>query len=849
MKFNFILLFVFFINMFAVAQQQKGTDSAAARELDEVIITANRKKEKLLQASVTVEKLSYQTIKESAQPDFFNAIQQLKGIHVITPSLGFKVINSRGFANTTNVRFVQMVDGADNQAPHIGAPIGNSIGPNDLDILKVEIIPGPSSAIYGMNAINGIANFITKDAFAYQGISLSQQSGLNNNNSKNTSSTFFSETNLRIAKAFTEKWAFKINGTFMKGTNWYADNYSDLNTSVNTSAGITDENNPGSDRVNIYGDEQGNSKTVTLANKQIVVSRTGYAEKDVADNGFNNLKADATIYYRPSKNTTLSYTFRLANQSNIYQRTNRFRFDNYQTRQQVINFASNSIQLKTYLTTENTGNSYNIRSMAENIDRSFKTDNIWFADFTKQFNTSATAGKTINEALAQARNFADEGRLQPGTIAFKNKIAELRKINNWDKGAALQVKAKLYHIELQHDVTSCLLKKLKEKYALQLMYGFDYRNYRIIPDGNYFINPTKPGNNLNYWKTGGFLQANKAFINNTLKINVVVRMDKNQYYSPKINPRLAVVYSPTTLHNFRASIQNGYRFPSIFEAFSNINSGGRKRIGGLPIMSNGIFENSYTQSSITLFQTAVQTDVNQNGLSLSTAISKNQNALQKNTYTYLQPEKVTSFEIGYRTELLNKRLNLDVDFYYNNYKNLIAQIDANVPQTTKPDSIATYLQNPAKQDRYRLWTNSKTISNNYGSSIGISYELQKKYKITGNLTYSKLDSKNNNDGLEDGFNTPAWAYNISVGNPSVYKQIGFTVALRHQTSFLWQSALATGIVPAYTTLDAQVNLSIFKKHLHLKMGATNLTNHYYYSFIGGSSIGGYYYGIITFHFN
>jgi iron complex outermembrane receptor protein len=30
--------------------------------------------------------------------------------------------------------FVQMVDGIDIQAPHIGAPIANTLGPNDLDI-------------------------------------------------------------------------------------------------------------------------------------------------------------------------------------------------------------------------------------------------------------------------------------------------------------------------------------------------------------------------------------------------------------------------------------------------------------------------------------------------------------------------------------------------------------------------------------------------------------------------------------------------------------------------------------------------------------------------------------------
>lgn len=51
----------------------------------------------------------------------------------------------------------------DNQAPHLGAPIANALGANDLDIDKIEIIPGTAAALYGMNAINGLANIQTKN--------------------------------------------------------------------------------------------------------------------------------------------------------------------------------------------------------------------------------------------------------------------------------------------------------------------------------------------------------------------------------------------------------------------------------------------------------------------------------------------------------------------------------------------------------------------------------------------------------------------------------------------------------------------------------------------------------------
>jgi iron complex outermembrane receptor protein len=264
-------------------------------------------------------------------------------------------------------------------------------------------------------------------------------------------------------------------------------------------------------------------------------------------------------------------------------------------------------------------------------------------------------------------------------------------------------------------------------------------------------------------------------------------------------------------------------------------------------MSNGIFENSYTQASITSFQRAVQTDVNTNGMTLNDAILQEQGLLKENPYTYLQPEHVVSFEAGYRSILLDGRLKIDADVYYNTYRNLIAQIDANIPKSKNPDSVAYYLQSNSKQDLYRLWTNSKTISYNYGATLGIIYDLSRKLRVGGNFTYAKLTRKNQSDGLEDGFNTPQWTYNVYLGSTNIYKTFGFNINYRQQATYLWQSALATGTVSGYSTVDAQVSAGLFKESVRVKLGATNLTNKYYYSFIGGPAIGGFYYVDVSYN--
>lgn len=844
-----VLLFTFLSVLPAAgfAQIDSLQTDTASRELPGVVVSASRQAETILQTPVSIEKLDTTDIRQNAQPSFFDALANVKGIQVITPSLGFKVINARGFANTTNVRFVQLVNGMDIQAPHIGAPIANTLGPSDLDIQSVEIIPGSSSALYGMNAINGTADFITKDPYRYSGLSVQQKAGVNHIADNERSATSFAETALRWAKSYNNRFAFKLNAVYTTGTDWDADNRTDLNPLANNSTGLTGAQNPGADRVNIYADESSNRKTLTLGGKQYVVSRTGYPEKDMSSYKLQNFKGDLSLDYKFNNDRLLEYTFRLAHTNTIYQRTNRFRLDDYGTQQHSLFFKTRSLQLRTYVNVENTGNSYNIRSMAENIDRSFKTDDVWFKDFGNRFNEAVGSGSSVPDAMLLARQAADAGRPQPHTPQTDSLIAALRQINDWNKGAALQVRTAMYHAEMQHDLTEDLLQPLRRKYQLSLMYGLDYRQYVVVPDGNYFINPTKAGSNLVYWKTGGFVQATKFLFGQKLKLNAVLRVDKNQYFSAKLNPRVAVVYALKKEASLRLSFQKGYRFPSLFEAFSNINSGGVKRVGGLPVMSNGIFENSYLRASIDAFTAANTADVNQGGLTLSQAIEKNKGLLKRNNYTYLQPERVQSLEGGYRAAFAQGKLTVDFDFYYNAYHNLMAQVEANIPKTKIADSVAYYLADRSKQDRYRLWTNSKTIAYNYGSTLGLSWNFAQQFKLGGNVTFSKLDRTDQHDGLEDGFNTPRWIYNVSLGNPALYRQLGFQVTWRWQSRYLWQSSLASGMVDAYGTLDAQVQYTALAGRLNLKLGATNLGNKYYYSFLGGPSVGGFYYATTTFN--
>lgn len=839
-----LYLILFFISFECFSQTENpktNQDTIKKEELNEIVITASRRSERIMRSPITIEQLKSAEAKNMGAPSIYEALENVKGVQIITPSLGFKVINTRGFANSTNVRFAQLVDGIDNQAPHLGAPIANALGANDLDIDKIEIIPGTAAALYGMNAINGLANIQTKNPFEYQGISIQQLTGVNHvGNIDRFSPKIYSQFNMRIAKAFNSKIAFKLNASATGGTDWIADDRTDLAPNANASTNLYGQDNPAYDEVNGYGNESANRKTLNLNGKNYVVARTGYRETDISDYDIKNYKADVGFYFRPKKGNELSVTYKTALINTIYQRSNRFRLDNYTLNQFAVDYHTPIFQVKAYATHENTGDSYNMRSLAENMDRAYKSDDKWFADYSSAYKNAVTNGATVADAHKIARTSSDQGRFEPGTEAYNQKKEELININNWDYGAALRVKSTLVHAEglINWDKA---FPSFFEKIEAKLLSGFDYRSYIIVPDGNYFINPVHPSENLTYQKTGAFTQLNKELLDRKIILGATIRMDKADYFNTKFTPQLTTVYAPKETISFRVSYQNGYRFPSIFEGFSNVNSGGVKRVGGLRIMSDGIFENSYTKASIDKFQSQVNNDVNTLGITQAQAIEKNKNTIQKNPYTYLQPEFVNSFEFGFRGIALNRKLFIDADFYYNSYKNFIAQVEASIPNTTDPSQIPTALYSKSSQNRYRLWTNSKSKIYNYGGSLGLKYQFDKTFTALTNLTYTKLDRTDNKDGLEDGFNTPEFNINGTLIATNIWKNLGASATARYQNNFDYVSFLVSGNVPAYWSMDAQVNYNFNKTGLTTKLGGTNILNKPYNSILGGPAIGGLYY--------
>ncbi|RYY08856.1 MAG: TonB-dependent receptor, partial [Cytophagaceae bacterium] len=300
------------------------------------------------------------------------------------------------------------------------------LGPSDLDILNVEIVPGTAAALYGLNAINGLANFTTKNPFTYEGFSIRQQTGVNHLNDPNvktvglngSSSSIYSETSARYAKVLiADKLAFKVNATYLRAYDWIANDQTDTNPNGNATTGLLGADNPARDPVSSYGNESSDRSNLTLGGRVYSVGRTGYDERDVVDYTIRSLKADAALHYRFRPGVELAYTYRVANFDNVYQRSNRFRLQDYGLQQHALTLTTPVVQARAYLTTENTGKSYNLRSMAENIDRSYKPDAVWNADYTTAWNAAVAGGAGVTQAHSAARVAAEWAWVTPAPPA------------------------------------------------------------------------------------------------------------------------------------------------------------------------------------------------------------------------------------------------------------------------------------------------------------------------------------------------------------------------------------------------------------------------------------------------
>jgi outer membrane receptor for ferrienterochelin and colicins len=140
-----------------LAQQKETKDSLHFYEIEEVIITATRSVQESKTLPMPVKTLSKKQIKRSGTKRLNEILREQTGITETMDKSGFRGIQMQGVGS----EYIKvLIDGL----PLIGRTSGNL----DLsrlavaNIKNIEIVKGPSSSLYGSDALGGVINIITE---------------------------------------------------------------------------------------------------------------------------------------------------------------------------------------------------------------------------------------------------------------------------------------------------------------------------------------------------------------------------------------------------------------------------------------------------------------------------------------------------------------------------------------------------------------------------------------------------------------------------------------------------------------------------------------------------------------
>ncbi|MFD0863342.1 TonB-dependent receptor [Sungkyunkwania multivorans] len=809
--------------------------------LEEIVISASRTPERIFESPVTVERFGIKDIKNTASSDFYDGLENLKGVDINTNSLTFKSINTRGFATFANTRFMQLVDGMDNSSPALNFPLGNLLGMTDVDVQSIELLPGAASALYGANAFNGILFMRSKDPFTYQGLSGYVKTGITSQDAAGEND--YIDFGIRAARAFSDKFALKLNFGYLRGTDWWADNQADKTGRGESRAALEANGIYNFDGTNIYGDEVATNIRAASGGLGIIpdieVSRTGYAEKDLTNYNAESVKFDYALHYKPWANDLeLIYQGKVGTGTTIYQGANRYSVKDFFQQQHKLEVRNDNFFVRGYLVADKAGNSYDMVFTGININRQWKSDQQWFGEYIGTYAAQTFAGATEAEAHAAARAVADTGRFEPGSPEFQSAFNRVTNDPDLTTGSKFQDQSKFYHADVNYNFSH-----ITSEFA-DIQVGGSFRRYELNSEGTIYTDADGP---ISYSEFGAYTQIQKKLADERLKLTGSVRFDKSELFDGFFSPRLSVGYTAgeNRNHNIRGSVQTGFRNPTTQDLYIGLDVGRAILIGSAEDNLDRDVR-TYDVSSVaqlTLGQPATVDIAGRAAYENSfDAASVSNGTFQASSVDIVKPEQVTSYEVGYRGKFEN--FVVDLSAYYNQYTDFISNENVVVPlygQVGDNSLSLAALQNGDFQV-YQTYTNSDADINSYGGSVSVNAKVLGDFDLGLNYTYAKLDFDQASDpGFRPNFNTPEHKFKASFGNTDLFQNFGFNVAWRWSDAYFWQATFGDGDIPAYHVLDAQINLRVPKLKSTFKAGASNLLGDDYFTAFGTGFIGSQYY--------
>lgn len=798
----------------------------------EFVVSASRVEEKILEAPVSIQKNDLVDFRYTTSPDYYNSLANMKEVFVHYSSLSFPVLNTRGFSDAQNWRFVQLKDGVDQNLPGLGFPVGSITSASDLDVEGVEVTPGPGSALYGPNAFNGLMNTYTKNPFEYQGASFLAKSGATND--VNDISHPFGELAFRVAKVWKDKWAFKLNASYFTATDWEVNDPAfhitperagNLETLLQLAP--TD---PNFDAVSRFGDEEIVGVDLVGDGNFTSINRSGIQERDILDYEIEIIKLNAALHFRPTELLEVSYDATYNQGDAVLRHTTVYPFTNAVTFTQKLEVKSRFFNSKVYHVLENSRDSYVTLAIGNFIQQGLKSNGDWAGDYGRAYR-GEIQGVDPGDHTA-ARLFADRDIPGPESNEFKTLLnATLTNPDIRTGGSKFIDNSSMIHGEFNSDLSEFLG-------GWNLQIGGNIRRYSLDSDGEVFNDgPNGFNQPIEILETGAYIQTSTAPNDEEVPVRLrgSLRFDKNSNFKARITPRIAAVLSlgESRQHNVRLSYQTGFRNPASQESYIALDIGEAIILGGTDDnLENYTYQNAdgvvldgivIREGLVTIpsFQAFVVSGGDNPGLLVPTSLEP------------LRQEQISTIEFGYKG-LIEDQFFLDMNLYYSTYQDLVTRRNAFSPSAGRV---------------FSLYANVPERVTSTGFGVGIEWSAPLGYRVGTSYMYAEYNAEEairQNPEFLPGFNLPKHRFHAKVANRNVAENFGFQVDYRWSDTYMWQSPFGVGSIASFQVVDAAIHYKIENVKSIIKLGATNLLDNKYQTMYGGPFIGRQYYVSIMF---
>ena len=714
----------------------------------------------------------------------------------------------------------------------------------------------------------------------------------------------FTDWGVRLAHAFSDKFAIKATYSNIEGTDWEAAD----TRSQDANGRIVDGVNPLDptyNGVNVYGDELGlafdltdtftnavlpayevapgvtlaQADPATLAQLQSIfglypnffgeglqqINFTGYDEGALTDGSTSNYKYNIEAAYRPSDNLEITLGTRQGGGKIILQGLSRYTIDNFKMTQNKVEVNWGKLNVKAYTTEEDAGDSYDTNAAGLLMFAAQPGGpGGWYNNYFGGFFLGALSEVNPTDPLGALNTMAQHmgGVAQglvplaavdtngDGQLSIMDYVSSLAPHHRLGRTAANQNMIQPGTSEFDQTlgaITSTTAKLTDNTKTQSFEMNYDLTDRIDFAD----------------------ILIGGSYRNTDLRTQGTVLTDYDgpiSYYQYGMYTQAKKDFGKLTLTGSVRYDKSEF-FDAVFTprlgALYNISDNQNLRVSYQTGFRNPTNQDQYIglRGSRTVlmgsspdsvdrfkmpFQRATDGAVYNVTGDIVFATALNPMTYQPQEMKNVEPEYIVSYDVGYRFN--TPTTSFDIAAYLSQYDNFIATQDVWIPLLYNGQSVPEALAN-LDVFPFSVDGNIDEEVSSYGVSVAVNQALTQKIGMNMSYEFNELDytPSSATSLFEPAFNTPKHRFKVSVVGRNINNNIGFNVSLRSNSEYEYQASFIDETIQANTVIDAQVSFRLDSLSTVLKVGGTNIGGDDYVSLVGSGMIGQMFYTSLTFN--